>query len=158
MNPFGLVPSWSGHWSSSQVLSYAWGHRPQGQAFNLCAPVGRLPKSLVSARRVPAEIPGTIRHRFSGQALLLTPPWASGRCVSASAYGPRAFRMAVTYLRRCGREGAGSTWVPSNTGADSSPAAASMCETVRSWPENASGQDERKLFRRKQPFARRHVL
>jgi hypothetical protein len=27
-----------------------------------------------------------------------------------------------------------------------------MCETVPSWPKNASGQDEKKLFGRKQPF------
>jgi hypothetical protein len=27
-----------------------------------------------------------------------------------------------------------------------------MCEIVRAWPKNASGQDEKKLFRRKQPF------
>ena len=44
----------------------------------------------------------------------------------------RAFRMAVTYLRRCGHEVAGSTGVPSNTGADSSSVPARMCETVRS--------------------------
>ena len=37
---------------------------PGGQESNLCAPVRRLPKSLTSARRVPAEIPGTIRHEF----------------------------------------------------------------------------------------------
>jgi hypothetical protein len=37
---------------------------PRGQAFNLCAPVRRLPKSLVSARRVATEIPRMIRHKF----------------------------------------------------------------------------------------------
>jgi hypothetical protein len=27
-----------------------------------------------------------------------------------------------------------------------------MCETVRAWPKNGSGQEEKKLFRRKKPF------
>jgi hypothetical protein len=33
-----------------------------------------------------------------------------------------------------------------------------MCETVRAWSKNASNQDEKNLFRRKQPFTRRSSL
>ena len=33
-----------------------------------------------------------------------------------------------------------------------------MCETVRAWPKNASGQAENKLFRRMQPFCPALVL